>query len=416
MYTLRPLESWRYFTQSSTLYQLYMKTRYGIGASMINPAEAEAWQTLAAPDLDVKQRRIEESLYWSCFKSECEFRVELPLPQSDIATSHHSQMFPSPPSPPSERAPDNSLLSDHISPLSGTAAQTTASEASARASISAGQLDARQHAKRLCNEEESWYYYLTEIALRRIGNRIINTFFNRDASTWMAIQPLLPIALEFETQVSAWSANLPAAMQRWEMSYTIRAPPSDYVNGERGNHASRELSWAIDNRLLEMRSWLYQPFLYYLIHGEDSTLTLHYNPFYPPRSVVSSTDRARPTLTSEDIAALSQFVRSGIECNLKILDVRSLRHRHHGLWYDLRSLMCASLVLLAVVKSGHEEWIPGGPEMLWGPETINDVRCEQIGGKIGHVLAEFDFWSVESPDFKRYRKVLEETTQAVRDL
>jgi hypothetical protein len=43
-----------------------------------------------------KQRRVEQSLYGSCFKSECEFRVELLLPQSEIANFEYPNMFPSP--------------------------------------------------------------------------------------------------------------------------------------------------------------------------------------------------------------------------------------------------------------------------------------------------------------------------------
>ncbi|KFY53029.1 hypothetical protein V497_08410, partial [Pseudogymnoascus sp. VKM F-4516 (FW-969)] len=51
------------------------------------------------------------------------------------------------------------------------------------------------------NEERSWYYYLTEVALRRISNRILSTFYRQDHTTWHNILPLIPIAKEFETQI-----------------------------------------------------------------------------------------------------------------------------------------------------------------------------------------------------------------------
>ena len=281
-------------------------------------------------------------------------------------------------------------------------------------------MDLRQHAKQLCNEEESWYYYLTEIALRRIGNRIINTFFRPTTAAWLDVQPLLGIALEFDTQVSAWSAHLPAAMQAWETNYTIRAPTFEPFPG---NDVSRELSWATDNRLLEMRSWLYQPFLYHLIHiqaaprqSEDNAIDGGVVASQPPSrdEFISSALHGSQSLSVDDATALYHFITSGIECNLKIIDVRSLRHRHHGLWYDIRSLMTASLILLAIVKSGKEAWIPGGAQVLWGMSSSSYSHEQVIAGKIGHVLAEFEYWTVESPDLQRHRDILEDVTRTVQ--
>lgn len=390
MYILQPLSAWRYFVQSSLTYQLYMKTTYG-------PTASSSSEILVSPDRYTTnvQRRLEESMYWSCFKSESEFRVELPLPVSEIATYQHPQLFPSPPSPAGGRILDEAGSESTTRSL--TAAVPFATELD----------DIRQHAKQLCNEEESWYYYLTEIALRRIGNRIINTFFRQPPSSWLDVKPLLGIALEFDTQVSAWSAHLPTAMQHWETTYSIRAPNSTSFLDRSGSHVSRELSWATDNRLLEMRSWLYQPFLYFLIHG--GTVIRQAPTDLRNLSSASPAD----DLSGEEAVALRQLIRSGVECNLRILDVRSLHHRHHGLWYDLRSLVTAALILLGVVKSGHEDWIPGGAALLWGSHA-NTSSTQSIGGKIGHALDQLEFWSAECPNLKRHRQVLEKLVQQVR--
>jgi hypothetical protein len=64
-------------------------------------------------------------------------------------------------------------------------------------------LDISKHSKRLNNKEESWYYYLREVALRRIGNRISNTFFRQDYTLQVNTKPLTSIALEFDAQVSS---------------------------------------------------------------------------------------------------------------------------------------------------------------------------------------------------------------------
>ncbi|KAI6781310.1 fungal transcriptional regulatory protein [Emericellopsis cladophorae] len=304
MYTLRVLHSYHYFLQASTYTQFCLRTSHGLS------------DTFAEVITSTDGRRIEQSLYWSCFKSECEFRVELPLPQSDISLGEYPQLFPSPP---------------------------------------AGSI----------NEEESWYYYLTEIALRRIGNRIINTFFDR--RSWHDIRPLLGIAREFERQVSSWEANLPPAMQQYETNSMIRAPY------EAGGHVSRELSWAIDNRLLEMQTWLYQPFLWYLIHV----------------GVERGVDKD-----------LDSLIQSGIDCSLKTIDVRARGHRHHGLWYDLRSIMSASLTLVVIIKTGNTSWIQGG--------------LEAVQPRIHHVVQQFKFWQAEAPDLHRYITTLKELSHHVR--
>jgi hypothetical protein len=468
MYTLRPIESWHYFLQASVFCQFYLRMAHGISDSFVEVLRAPS-QALSS--YDRKARRLEQSLYWSCFKSECEFRVELPLPQSEISLGEYPNLFPSPPEP----ITGQDQYGQSVSP-------------------GEEELELRQHAMRLCNEEESWYYYLTEIALRRIGNRIINTFFPRSEdgasrSSWLNVRPLLRMAREFEVQVSSWSAHLPPAMQQYETSSIIRAPHLSFRDGDsnsraeeeedddRTNHVSRELSWAIDNRLLEMQTWLYQPFLYYLVHsnrilppppplktpmsengltfpghgpppatGMDSRQGIDHllNPHSPTQShsaaftadYIANTmstvpetpslgpfNRTADNFDAEDLAILQSLITSGIECSLKTIDVRARGHRHHGLWFDLRSTMSASLILLAIVRSGNAAWIPGGTETLWGRHgaATPGGRVEPgtrpgapIGGMIRKVMDQFEFWAAEAPDMMRYRDVLQRVVMDVR--
>lgn len=419
MYTLRPLLSWQYFFHASIIYQLYLKIQHGIMGRSVNPFSIAPKHLNA---MDRKARRIEQSLYWSCFKSESEFRIELPLPQSEVSTWEYPSLFPSPPSP----LATDVVHSTHLDPASNEEVTHSVSESTA-----ATELEIRQHAKRLCNEEESWYYYLTEIALRRIGNRIVNAFFRHDQTSWLNIKPLLRIAQEFEAQVSSWSAHLPPAMQHYETTSIIRAPYLNSQNVSADNFVSRELSWAIDNRLLEMQTWLYQPFLYYLIHAKpfspsspSARSTIHTNPIssilnpYPSPTSQFSHPSTSPQqhLDAEDLTILRSLITSGIDCNLKTLAVRRLRHRHHGLWFDLRSLMCAALILLAAVKSGNERWIPGGAEVLWGRDQHGDEGPGggKIGGLLATVLEQFEFWSDEAPDLKRHGEILRVVMRDVR--
>ncbi|KAK3109844.1 hypothetical protein LTR53_016470 [Teratosphaeriaceae sp. CCFEE 6253] len=420
MYTLRPLLSWQYFIHASTLFRLYMSTAYPLGgpSRLLHPTHPSG-----SGDRTIK--RLEECMYWSCFKSEIEFRVELPLPQSELASYPFPQMFPSPRSP--ARADVIQDVTAH--PADDAACETPAAAARparepsvASLASNAAYISPRQRVARLCNEEESWYYYLTEIALRRIGNRIINTFFRRDSAAWRgaaSIRPLLRIALEFDAQVSAWSANLPTAMKQWETAYAIRRPDSVFVPEGAGSHVLRELSWALENRLLEVRSWLYQPFLYWLIHRRPPPPGPGAGPRLddlPDREAFTRACAAEG-LGAEDAGMLFQLVGSGLDCSLKILDMRSLRHRHHGLWYDMRSTMCAALILLAVVRSGHEAWIAGGAAMLLGPagQDVDGAHGGHgvVGGKIGQVMAAYEYWAAESADLGRHRDVLEEVARSV---
>jgi hypothetical protein len=434
MNTLRPVASWNHFHQASTSYHLYLKLTCGPnGGDTFCP-------NLHHLSLKTKlERRIEQSLYWSCFKSECEVRVELPLPQSEIAEFEYPNLFPSPPSPAatdvSPRTTSPSVLhqGDELDFGHMLGAPETSTESP---HLQYDNLDIRRHSKRLCNEEESWYYYLTEIALRRIGNRIINTFYRQDHCSWMDIKPLISIALEFDAQVSTWSANLPPAMQQYETSSSIRAPRFDSPQNDRHSSASKELSWATENRLLEMRSWLYQPFLYYAIHigyltGQSSLGGVervsnshsheeHHSDIY---NVLSD---GKPSLHPQDANVLHNMIVSGVECNLQILDARSLLHRHHGLWFDLRAIITSSIILLALIKSDNAGLIPGGPEVLFGSNfraifieqvqktpTIPESPPPVVGGKLGKVFHALWFWEEECPDMRKSRKLLEGMTHEV---
>ncbi|KAJ6781328.1 hypothetical protein PWT90_03448 [Aphanocladium album] len=409
MYTLRPLASWHYFLHASIFFQVHLRMTHGIAGDFEEALNVPSGRLNSTTR---KLKRLEQSLYWSAFKSECEFRVELPLQQSEISMGEYPDLFPSPPSPiPIDITPGSEdLTSDD---------QTF---------ISAEELELRRHAVRLCNEEESWYYYLTEIALRRIGNRIVNTFFRQGRSAWiMNLKPLLRMAKEFEAQVSSWSAHLPPAMQHYETASVIRAPHEGT-----SNHVTRELSWAVDNRLLEMQTWLYQPFLFYFIHVAKPNLIRRMaiaknteprisSLLNSPESTSLSGERVEtihdiPKLDNEEVELLHSLVASGIECCLKTIDVRSKCHRHHGLWYDLRSIMTASLILLAIIKSGQAAWIPGGADAVWGPTPGQYWHGSQdpIGGKIGKVLTQFEFWAEESPDLVRYKDILESLVRDVR--
>ena len=190
--------------------------------------------------------------------------------------------------------------------------------------------------------------------MRRISNRIVNTFYRKDHTEWLDINPLIPMAEEFESQISSWSANLPVVMQY----------ESGSIDGVES--PSKELGWATANRLLEMKAWLYRPFLYYAIH----TPTL--------------------ALDAPDNQALRRFVDAAMDCNHSIIQNRSVRHRHHGIWFDIRALVTAAVVLTAVIKS----------------RTVNVPSNWENSFQI--IINNIQFWEEESPDLPKTKSIVEE--------
>ncbi|CEL06454.1 hypothetical protein ASPCAL09631 [Aspergillus calidoustus] len=374
MYTFRPLAAWNHFSQASTFYRLRLRLIEGLSIDDMSAHDAETQHDSVA-------RRLEQSLYWSCFKSEVEIRVELPLPQSAIAEFEYPTLFPTPPTlsgdyPGNDQFPPGSLDED----------RRTAHTQQHRL-FDRPDLEARRHIIQLFDEEQSWYYYLTEVALRRIANRVLNAFYrgNRPASTWSTLKPFIPIALEFESQINAWAANLPPAMQYYGNNANS---PTGHATAAGGGHGSNhdlhdsislELSWAIGNRLLEIRLWLYQPFLYFAIH-------------HPMTTGVA----APSNLTAGEAASMQALAQSGFTCCMQILQARCLRHRHHGIWFDLRALVTASLIVIALVKSGNLD-VPG-----------IDLAEEDLRGHFTKTLEALTYWEDEAADIKRARQVLME--------
>lgn len=369
MYTFRPLSAWNHFYQASTFYRLRLRLIEGLDRSMY---EAEQQPSVA--------QRFEQSLYWSCFKSEVEIRVELPLPQSAIAEYEYPALFPTPPT-----------LSDEYPKHRDQASDWNRSETpSVLDPVGLPGLGVSNHITKLFNEEQSWYYYLTEVALRRIGNRVLNAFYRGDSSTWSNIRPLIPMALEFESQINAWFANLPPAMKYYESNSSPDAPQQGYTTDTRES-ISLELSWALSNRFLEIRLWLYQPFLYFAAH----------HPIGPTAAAAASATRVilPPPINNEESTIIQDLVQSGLDCSLNILQARCLRHRHHGIWFDLRALVTASLIFIALRRSGNIE--------------LPNIHPGGLKAHLSPTLETLTYWEDEAPDIKKARGVLD---NLLRDL
>ncbi|KAH9208480.1 hypothetical protein DL95DRAFT_345425 [Leptodontidium sp. 2 PMI_412] len=295
MYALRPVEAFHEFHQASIVFQIWLK--FGRPSKKSSTAQ-----------------RLEQRMYWSCFKSECEILSEIPLPESGIADFEYPHMFPSPPDPQnSSESPSFRENTIHMTP--------------------------RQQ-----QQEQSWYYYLSEIALRRIGNRVLNAFYRDDHQLWlnMEVPSMVKIGEEFMQLLEQWHEGLPSVL--------------NYNQGDLSQLPSEELPFMIRVRVLEIRTWIFRPFLFYAVH-------------HPGQAFQNTT--------------LLRFVEQALLQCIRLIETNSIRHRHHGVWYTCRVSVSAAFSILAVAKTGTIP-LPQGWQsavqlaietlLYWEPEGPGDLR------------------------------------------
>ncbi|KAK5045720.1 hypothetical protein LTR84_009089 [Exophiala bonariae] len=213
MYMLKPQQAWFYFQHAS----LQLQTHFWKKSQ--NRAAEE-------PITSHLERRLEQRLYWSCMKTECELRCEVPLPPSGITRLNFPDQFPS---PPTEMASPSALPANLEN--SDQAIQP--------------------------EEEKSWFYYLAEISFRRMFNRMVATMNSNWKSGWTEdIHTTMEQCAQFEEEIDIWCAHIPPKIT-WDVS---RA-------------STDELSYYIHGRAMSCREIIHRPFLYNVIHhmGSDNS-------------------------------------------------------------------------------------------------------------------------------------------------
>ena len=260
MYSMRPLKAWMSFSQACAIFQTYLHTR---------SHEETARAT----------KRLEQSLYWSCLKSECEMRDEVDLAPSGLAKVNHPDVFPSPPgSIPEPESGGTFNKSPSLQPHVDVELQ------------------------------KSWYYYLSEIASRRLKNRISTILHGGSPLSWQlsSIPRLHRLAEELDSQVQRWAEHVPGFLSTMDENTTD------------------ELTSVLMARYLDLQELICRPFLYLIIHSE-------------PHHQHSPTTLA--------------YAERGLDLQIKLLRQFSVKHRHHGSWYCGRQRFTHSLMLIAAVRS-----------------------------------------------------------------
>lgn len=173
MYTLNPIQAWSKFQQASQLFHVYLTCHNRPKATYIDL------------ERQTRERHLEQRIYWSCYKAECELRAELDLP-SGVLSFGYPDMHPSPPE----------LLVGNVASTQNSPEfiESPASAASRRIQESRAQLEA------------SWFYYLTEITLRRIEIQVLRLFYKNHHLDWTneRIPAMCNTASQFELQLDLW--------------------------------------------------------------------------------------------------------------------------------------------------------------------------------------------------------------------
>ncbi|KAK7424101.1 hypothetical protein QQX98_000711 [Neonectria punicea] len=209
MYYMDPLRAWHFFNQACVQFRNLLWRRGNTQSSEESHVSSET-------------RRLEQRLYWSCMKSECELRCEINLPTSGISRFGFPNVFPSPP---------NELSSPVVSshPHNGSSVATSVA---------------------LEEEERSWFYYLAEISCRRMMNRAFTALGRNGESSWIHdFQETLKHFNALKEQMAIWYSHIPSQL--------------DLAHREGVNN---ELAHYVRARAFTYQEWIHRPFLYYVVH------------------------------------------------------------------------------------------------------------------------------------------------------
>ncbi|OBT99227.2 hypothetical protein VE01_02745 [Pseudogymnoascus verrucosus] len=281
--TMQPEAAWSMFLQAKTSCQSFN------WSTQVLPREEDFGSALKRNDTWV----AEECTYWTCWKSEIEMHLELSPPGFRILDLWYPDKFPDPP----------------------------------------------RHT--ITDSDRSWFFYLAEIALRRLANRILAFIaLDHNMDNPQDIARAHENAAEFEQEANDWVQSLPSP-------HGLDRSSDDVLN------------FILEGHLGNCYEFIYWPFIKHTINSPFRNL---------------STD---------------EYVRKGLQVAMDRLNLNrpGFKHRHHGTYYLIRSCTRSAFVLLAAHFKGNlEDLMPiGWFETIWS------------------VVDLLEFWQDELPDARRWR-------------
>ncbi|KXJ97328.1 hypothetical protein Micbo1qcDRAFT_230011 [Microdochium bolleyi] len=403
MYTMRPVAASSNFHSASRFCHLHLQ----------HQARRLRWQQsspMGAEDVqaNIRQRRLEQRLYWSCYKSECELRVSiLNMPNSSLADYHYPDSHPSPPEEASTSEAELIRLGSAAHDSSQQAAEGSPSPSNPYFSHSAAGSARLSPAI----QQQSWFYYLTEITLRRIANRLLHLFYSSsssppppssvrlDASSTpsCSVAPIELLDGQGNSTDTQWAtenipfmvrATLDLEQQLVEWYRTLPAP----IQFDEASIPTEELPYLIRGRVLGIKVDMYLPFLRYFTSSQSSSdiMATEKRQGAPARRSYVS-----PLPHRDNVLPL---VRKAVLLIVNILQVQPLRHRHHGSWMATETTVTLILALIAAARYCEDENGSDGDD-LGVPHNWKEL--------IGAAVERLQYWEEESPWIQRAVEVIE---------
>lgn len=202
MHSMQPLQAWKYFSLAGNAWYASTRRRALLGDS-------------SATQQDEGQVSLQQSLYFTIYKSECELRIDLNIPGSILADIDLPFTFPLPPSLDMQRPPKDVEIT-----------------------------------------QRGWYYYLADIAARHQVNNLMRL------RSGLTVSPERQNMLKLyqnvdvlEAQLAEWHKALPSTISFQAPNDTM-VPPSD------------ELSSILHFRYLVISELTYRPFVQLCVEHE----------------------------------------------------------------------------------------------------------------------------------------------------
>ncbi len=194
------------------------------------------------------------------------------------------------------------------------------------------------------DEARSWFYYLAEIAIRHLLNRIIRTLsWSTENQSEQDIRRLLSQSELLETQLHDWHTSLPATLH-----FTIPEGYSILLHDD-------DLIHILRHRYLSCRELIARPFL---------------------KICVETSLEVESQLRSRVISRASQSPRMLM---LRLSQVAP--YRHQGNWFLLRTVATASMILGALHLASQNPSRKGARDVGSPPgwETMASEALELLG-------------------------------------
>jgi hypothetical protein len=218
---------------------------------------------------------------------------------------------------------------------------------------------------------------LAEIALRRLGNRILNYVYQESSST--TSQPRIDqVTANFEDQADGWYDKTSFIIRCEFLANMTNSrrlqslPPQLKLDRSTPNYASNSqnatLKFILNGHLLDCYEMMYWPFVVDAIHGR-----------------LPSSTNAR-TFARKGLAVCVQRIQQ---------NEPGFFHRHHGTWLMLRSCTRSAFVLIAAARCC--------PSPTLSPSLLPD-NWQQALYK---VLTMLRFWKDESTEVLNRLIILE---------